>query len=264
MCTIVLFLFYLIVLTGVKCWTPDWPRWIFVKISERKAHVLWGRFTAIITKRSPLHLPHANWWQANQQHAPKTTVPLCWHSFCSLAFFSLSSLCLSAFFSPSLWPHLSLFLFHLVVFCIFITFFFLLLSSFSPLLLLFPLLLSLFSRSSLHPRPCGPGEVAGWQKPDPLVSQVPYLAYEVLPCMCTECLCVCERGAVLEGKVRCERMMHLIHCEERRKKWGKRVEGETSRGREGGGGQDLSCLRWVRLLLDPSLVIREPCGSQWK
>lgn len=124
MCTIVLFLFYLIVLTGVKCWTPDWPRWIFVKISERKAHVLWGRFTAIITKRSPLHLPHANWWQANQQHAPKTTVPLCWHSFCSLAFFSLSSLCLSAFFSPSLWPHLSLFLFHLVVFCIFITFFF--------------------------------------------------------------------------------------------------------------------------------------------
>jgi len=36
-------------------------------------------------------------------------------------------------------------------------------------------------------------------------------------CVCV-CVCVCERGAVLEGKVRCERMMHLIHCEERRKK----------------------------------------------
>lgn len=36
-------------------------------------------------------------------------------------------------------------------------------------------------------------------------------------CKCV-CVCVCESGAVLEGKARCERMMHLIHCEERRKK----------------------------------------------
>lgn len=79
--------FYAFVLTGVKCCKPNWPHWIFVKISVRKAHVLWGRFTAIITKRFPLHLPHANWWQANRQHAPKTTVPLCWHCCRSLAAF---------------------------------------------------------------------------------------------------------------------------------------------------------------------------------
>lgn len=40
--------------------------------------------------------------------------------------------------------------------------------------------------------------------------------------MSTKCLhvwvCVYEQGAVLEGKVRCERMMHSIHCEEERKK----------------------------------------------
>lgn len=81
-----LFCFFSIVLRGVKCWKLDWLHWILKKIKERKAHVFRGRFTMIITKHSQLHLPHANWWQANQQHAQKTTVPLCWHC-CSLAFF---------------------------------------------------------------------------------------------------------------------------------------------------------------------------------
>lgn len=81
-----------------------------------------GRFVAIITQRSQLHLPRANWWRANRRHARKTTVALFWHC-CSLAFFSffffLSSLCLSAAFSSSsLWPHLSLFPFNLSIFCI--------------------------------------------------------------------------------------------------------------------------------------------------
>lgn len=116
-----------------------------MKISVQKAHVFRGRFAAIITKHSRLHLPHANWWQANQQHAQKITVPFCWHC-CSLApffFFFLSSLCLS----PSLWPHLSLFLFHLFILCIFTTFplFFAPEVFFSPLLLLSPLLLSVLS-----------------------------------------------------------------------------------------------------------------------
>lgn len=180
----------------------------------------------------------------------------------------LSSLCLS----PSLWPHLSLFLFHLFILCIFTTFplFFAPEVFFSPSYSCLHSS-SLFSRSSLHPRPCGPGEVAGWQKLDPLVSQVPYLAYEVLPCMCAECLrvcvCVCERGTVLEGKVRCERMMHLIHCEEKRrrsegKEWRERL---LSGRREGGRWRPgLHSLRWVRLLLDLSLVFRELRGSQWK
>lgn len=66
-----------------------------------------GRFAAIITKHSRLHLPHANWWQANRQHAQKTTVPLCWHC-CSLApfFFFFKALCL--FLSFSLAPSVSL------------------------------------------------------------------------------------------------------------------------------------------------------------
>lgn len=199
--------FFLSVLTGVKCWNPDWLRWIFVKISKRKAHVLWGRFTAIITERSRLHLPHANWWQANQQHALKTTVPLCWHCCRSLTAsppLFLISLCPSAFFSPPLWPHLSLFLFHLFIFCNFITFpFFLSFCSwaflFSPPTLV-PTPPLPFSHSSLHPRPCGPGEVAGWQKPDPLVLQVSYLTYEVTLCMCLSvCVSLCRVWFVRAG-----------------------------------------------------------------
>lgn len=142
--------FFLSVLTGVKCWNPDWLRWIFVKISKRKAHVLWGRFTAIITERSRLHLPHANWWQANQQHALKTTVPLCWHCCRSLTafpppFFLNLSVSLSLFLSPSLAPSVSLPLssLHLLQLYHISLFFFLFAPerSFSPLLLLFPLLL---------------------------------------------------------------------------------------------------------------------------
>lgn len=144
------FFFFLSVLTGVKCWNPDWLRWIFVKISKRKAHVLWGRFTAIITERSRLHLPHANWWQANQQHALKTTVPLCWHCCRSLTafpppFFLNLSVSLSLFLSPSLAPSVSLPLssLHLLQLYHISLFFFLFAPerSFSPVLLLFPLLL---------------------------------------------------------------------------------------------------------------------------
>lgn len=104
---------------------------------------------------------------------------------------------MSAFFLSFSLVHLSLFLFDLSIFCIFITFplffslSFLHLRSFSPLLHLSLFLLSLFSRLSVHPWPCGPGEVAGWQKLDPLVSQVPYLTYEVLLCVSAERLCVC-------------------------------------------------------------------------
>lgn len=261
-------LFLSIVLTGVKCWKPDWPRWIFVKISEQKAHVLWGRFTAIITKRSRLHLPHANWWQANQQHARKTTVPLCWHCCRSLTrFFFLSSVSLCLFLSLSPAPSVSLPLSSLRLLHLYhISFFFFFFApelSFSPLLLLFPLLLSLFSRSSLHPRPCGPGEVAGWQKPDPLVSQVPYLAYEVL----LSVLRVCVSRALFSRAKWGVRGWCTWYTVRR----GGRSEGKEWRERLAEGGREkgrwrpgLSCLRWVRLLLDLSLVIKEPCGSPWK
>lgn len=40
-----------------------------LKITEQRAHVFRGRLVAIIIKPSQLHLPHANWWQANRQHA---------------------------------------------------------------------------------------------------------------------------------------------------------------------------------------------------
>lgn len=55
------------------------------------------------------------------------------------------------------------------------------------------------------------------------------------------CVRACVRCAVLEGRARCERMMHLIRCEERRKE---RVGGREGGGEvgfhwegEGGGGQ---------------------------
>lgn len=61
--------------------------------------------------------------------------------------------------------------------------------------------------------------------------QVPRLTNEVMPFESAECLCGCViRGDVLEGKARCERMMHLIHCEERRKMRGKEVEGKDVQG----------------------------------
>lgn len=71
------------------------------------------------------------------------------------------------------------------------------------------------------------------------MSQVPCLANEVMPFESAECLCVCViQGDVLEGKARCERMMHLIHCEERRKMRGKEVEGKDVQG-DGGDQTEL-------------------------
>lgn len=82
-----------------------------------------------------------------------------------------------------------------------------------------PLLLLLLTRSHVV-REGGKegGRRWGWQKPDPLVSPVPLLAYEA-PAPPTVCVLACVCCAVLEGRARCERMMHLIRCEESRKEW---------------------------------------------
>lgn len=144
----------------------------------------------------------------------------------SLAFFFLlffKALCVSL---PSLWPHLSLFLFHLSVFCIFITFppfFFAPEVSFSPpptLVSTPPLsVLSLLSSPAAMWSRRGSGVTEAG--PFGVASSLSRLRGAAVPArwvFAPVCVCVCERGAVLEGKVRCERMMHLIHCEEKRKK----------------------------------------------
>lgn len=86
--------------------------------------------------------------------------------------------------------------------------------SFSPLLLLFPLcVLSLLSAPE-----------AMWSRRGSRVTEAgPFGVASSLSRLRGDAVHVrrvfaCERGAVLEGKARCERMMHLIHCEERRKK----------------------------------------------
>lgn len=176
-------------------------------------------------------------------------------------FFFPSSLCLSASFSSSLWPHLSLFLFNLSIFCIFIPppplFFLHLRSPFLPLLLLSPLLLSLFSRSSMHPRPCGPGEVAGWQKLDPLVSQVPYLTYEVPPRTGAGSAGVCARARAGVLGLRSRGQSKVLEDDALDTLWGGEEEVTEMKwehnlaplGRmEGSGGPHR--LRWLRLLLE--------------
>lgn len=67
------------------------------------------------------------------------------------------------------------------------------------------------------------------------MSPVPLLAYEA-PAPPTVCVLACVCCAVLEGRVRCERMMHLIRCEERRKE---RTVGSLGwwLGRAVGGGR---------------------------
>lgn len=160
-----------------------------------------------------------------------------------LAFFLKLSVSLCLFLSLSLAPSVSLPLSSLRLlhlYHIFFFFFFLLLSflpsyscshSFSlSVLSLLSAPEAMWSRRGSRVTEAGPFGVAS------SLSRLRGAAVHVFARVYVVCVCVClrERGAVLEGKVRCERMMHLIHCEERRKKWGKGVEGETSRGRRGG------------------------------